>query len=179
MADDNGSPSTPLPHLTPELVARAVTLRPRRSEDADFLRDVYVAYRWEEMAASGWPVDARVAFLHDQHRLQDQHYLTHYDGAAWGIIEVDGERAGRLYLCRAGRDLRIIDIALMPAYRNRGLGGGLLSAVQQQAAALGADKVSIHVEQSNPALRLYERLGFRKVEQRPPYHLLEWTVGAR
>jgi ribosomal protein S18 acetylase RimI-like enzyme len=34
--------------------------------------------------------------------------------------------------------------------------------------------VTIHVEVFNPALRLYERLGFKKVAENGPYHLMEW-----
>lgn len=174
-----GSTPTPLPRLPVELVAQGVGLRPRRDSDAEFLRDLYVAYRWQEMAAAAWPPEQCLAFLHDQYRLQDLHYSKHYDGAAWGVIEVDGERAGRVYLLLRRGELRIVDIALMPAYRNRSIGGRLLKAIQDQAAGLGADKLSIHVEQSNPALRLYERLGFKLVEERPPYRLLEWQVASQ
>lgn len=169
---------TELPAVPPALAARGVSLRHAEAGDDDFLRDVYVTYRWQEMEASGWPAETRLAFLHDQHRLQHLHYRKYYEGAAWGIIEVGGERAGRLYLLFAPGDFRVVDIALMPRYRDGGLGGGLLAAVQQQAQALGAAKVSIHVEQSNPALRLYERLGFRRIEERGPYFLLEWPVPA-
>ena len=38
-----------------------------------------------------------------------------------------------------------------------------------------ADKiVRVHVEQNNPAMRLYQRLGFRKLEEFGMYHLMEW-----
>lgn len=169
---------TELPAVPAALAARGVTLRHRRDEDADFLRDVYVAYRWSELAVTGWPVEQRLAFLHDQYRLQDLHYRTHYDGAAWGVIEVAGERAGRLFLLNAGADLRIVDIAFMPAFCNQGYGGALIAAVQEQARDLGVGKVSIHVEQTNPAQRLYRRLGFAPVDVRGVYHLLEWPVAA-
>lgn len=174
-----GSAPTPLPLLTTELVAQGVGLRPRRESDAEFLREVYVAYRWPELAPTGWTPEACLAFLHDQYRLQEVYYGKYYDGAAWGVIEVGGERAGRLYLMLRKDDLRIVDIALLPAYRNRGIGGRLLKAIQDQAAGLGATKLSIHVEQSNPALRLYERLGFHLIEERPPYRLFEWRVDAQ
>jgi len=34
------------------------------------------------------------------------------------------------------------------------------------------------VERFNPALRLYQRLGFRHVEDQGPYYLMEWRPGA-
>lgn len=173
---DQGIPiRTPLPTASQRLASLGVSLRASQPDDASFLRDVYVAYRWEETEASGWPQAARLAFLHDQHRMQDLHYRKHYDGAAFAVIEAGGERAGRLYLQRSSSDLRIVDIALMPAFRNRGFGGALLEAVQDLGRTLGVATVSIHVEQSNPAQHLYERLGFRKIEVRGIYHLLEWT----
>jgi hypothetical protein len=35
--------------------------------------------------------------------------------------------------------------------------------------------VRIHVERCNPALRLYERLGFRQIDDRGVYLFMEWT----
>src|SRR4051812_17077632 len=95
---------TDLPVVPPALLAGGVGLRPAVASDDEFLRDVYVAHRWQEMEASGWPAEARLAFLHDQYRLQDLHYRKHYEGAAWGIVEVGGERAGRLYLLFSAGD---------------------------------------------------------------------------
>lgn len=165
---------TELPEIPAPLAARNVALRPRSDKDEAFIRDVYVAYRWDELAVTGWPDESRLAFLHDQHRLQELHYRNHYGGAVFAVIEVADRPVGRLYLLRRDGDLRIIDIALMPEFRKQGLGSGLLRAVQEQARRLGISKVSIHVEQNNPALKLYERLGFSKTELRGVYYLLEW-----
>lgn len=165
-----------LPTVPPELAARGIVLRPRRNDDDNFLREVYVACRWDETAATGWPDQMRRVFLEDQCRIQRLQYDQNYRGAAWGVVEVDGERAGRLYLHYHDRDLRIVDISFLPAFRGRGIGGRLLAAVQDRARCLGAAKASMHVVQGNPAIRLYERLGFRWVELRGMYCLLEWTV---
>jgi ribosomal protein S18 acetylase RimI-like enzyme len=170
-------PMTPLPTVPGPLAARGVTLRLRTADDDAFLRDVYIAYRWEEMTVTGWPEAERVAFLRDQERMQRIQYDRNYPDAAWGVIEVAGVAAGRLYLELVAGELRIIDIAFMPPWRGQGIGGGLLTAVQAQAQALGARKVSIHVEQNNPALRLYQRLGFQPIELRGIYWLMEWPTG--
>lgn len=167
-------PATPLPDLSPALTARGISLRYRDEQDASFIRDVYVAARWEETAVTGWPDEMRLIFLHDQHRLQDLHYRKFYDNAAWAIIEVHGNRAGRLFLLQRDDALHVIDIALMPAFRNAGLGRDLLLAVQDLSRRLGIAKVTLNVEQRNPALRLYERLGFIKTGQNGLYFSLEW-----
>lgn len=170
-------PQTKFPVIPPALAARGVSLRPRGDGDTDFIRDVYVAYRWDEVAATGWPEPMRLAFLHDQFLMQERHYGSNYDGAAWGIVEVAGQKAGRLFLHLRDDELRIVDIAFLPAFRNMGLGGGLLAAVQDQTRALGVSKATIYVEQTNPAMRLYERLGFRDAGLHGIYHLMEWLVG--
>lgn len=167
---------TPLPAVPSALANQGLSLRPCDEADAEFLRDVYVSVRWEETAATGWPEPLRLAFLHDQYRLQTAHYDAHYQGAAWGVVEVAGERAGRLYLLHRGDDLRVVDIAFLPAFRGRGFGGALLAAAGELAQSLGAAKVSIHVEESNPARRLYQRLGFREAEVRGLYILMERPI---
>ena len=66
-----------------------------------------------------------------------------------------------------------MDIAILPEFRGAGAGTRLLKALQEEAAA-GGKSLSIHVEGFNPAMRLYERLGFRAVEDRDPYVFMEW-----
>ena len=48
----------------------------------------------------------------------------------------------------------------------------------QRRAAAGGKSVTIHVERMNPALRLYERLGFRLVEDKGVYLFLSWGADA-
>ena len=90
------------------------------------------------------------------------------------MIEVDGRPAGRLYVDRRPGDLRIVDIALLPAFRGRGIGAGLIAGLQHEAAAEGRI-VSIHVEVHNPAAQLYERLGFAIAADLGVYRRMEWT----
>ncbi len=47
--------------------------------------------------------------------------------------------------------------------RGRGVGGGLLAALLGRAEDDGFGALSLSVEDGNPALRLYERSGFRKL----------------
>jgi ribosomal protein S18 acetylase RimI-like enzyme len=87
------------------------------------------------------------------------------------VILVGGEPAGRLYVARWPEELRIVDIALLPAFRGRGIGTGLLRSLMEEADA--ADRpLTIHVEAGNPARSLYERLGFEVAEDRGVYLFL-------
>jgi ribosomal protein S18 acetylase RimI-like enzyme len=67
-----------------------------------------------------------------------------------------------------------MDITLLPDYRRNGIGSKLLLAILSKGAELGKN-VTIHVEFNNPALELYERLGFQKIgEFNSVYYLYEW-----
>jgi ribosomal protein S18 acetylase RimI-like enzyme len=149
-----------------------VALRPAGDDDRAFLAEVYGSTRADELAMLPWSDEQKAAFLAHQFEAQDTHYRAHYDGAAFDVIEVDGEPAGRLYVHRGAHEIRIVDIALAPAFRGRGLGTGLLRALIAEADS-GGRTLSIHVEMSNRARSLYERLGFRAVGEHGPYVLME------
>jgi ribosomal protein S18 acetylase RimI-like enzyme len=140
--------------------------------DRDFVVELYGSVRETELAHVPWDEETRRAFIEQQFAAQDAHYRQHYPGATLDVIEVDGEPAGRLYVHRGPRDIRIMDIALAPGFRGRGIGGALLRSLIDEASASGR-KLSIHVEVNNPARRLYERLGFRPVGKHGVYLLLE------
>lgn len=109
-----------------------------------------------------------------QFAAQHDYYHEHYADAAFQLILCDGQPAGRLYVARWPAEIRIIDIALLPPFRNRGIGASLLQQLLDEAAVAG-QRVSIHVERYNSALRLYQRLGFREIEDQGVYLLMEWT----
>jgi ribosomal protein S18 acetylase RimI-like enzyme len=152
-----------------------IRLRPVKPCDEPFLCAVYCSTRMEELAVTGWPDEQKQAFLEGQHRAQHQHYQTHYSNTEFSIILVDDAQAGRLYVARWPQEIRIVDIALLPEYRAQGIGSKLLLDILSEAA--DADlPVRIHVEIFNPALRLYERLGFRSIEDKGVYQLMEWVA---
>jgi GNAT superfamily N-acetyltransferase len=137
-----------------------VALRPVGDADRAFLAHVYATTRADELAIRPWTDEQKAAFLAQQFEAQDAHYRRHYGDATFDVIEVDGEPAGRLYVHRGRREVCIVDIALTPPYRGRGLGTRLLRGLIAEAEQSGRP-LSIHVEIHNPARRLYERLGFR------------------
>jgi ribosomal protein S18 acetylase RimI-like enzyme len=154
-------------------IGGAIQLRPETDADGDFTRALFVSTRWDELAVAAWPESTKLAFLHDQFRLQRAHYRSAYHDAAFQLILAEDEPIGRLYLHRGATDYRIVDISLLPQWRRRGVGEYLLHSVQVEAGSRHC-KVSVHVEINNPAQRLYARLGFRPVEDKGIYLLLEW-----
>ena len=150
-----------------------VTLRPATPDDAPFLLAVYASTREEELAlAVGWPDEQKAAFVAAQFQAQDAYYREHYTDATYEVVLVDGEPAGRRYVARWADEIRVMDIALLPAYRGGGVGTALLRELVDEAVAAGK-KLSIHVEKMNRARELYERLGFVEAADKGVYVLLE------
>lgn len=79
-------------------------------------------------------------------------------GAAWLRLLADEEK-GYGYVDDETPEL---GMAVLPGYRGRGIGTSLLNRLLKSA---GADyrKVCLSVSADNPALRLYERVGFERV----------------
>lgn len=156
----------------------ALSLRPITADDRDLLYRVYASTREEELAGVDWDAGRKAAFLLMQFEAQHSYYQANYPGARFEVILLDGAPAGRLYLDRRAAEIRIVDIALLPAYRRRGLGSALLRAILAAGDEAGLP-VTIHVERFNPAMRLYERLGFREVEDKGVYAFMSRPPGRR
>jgi ribosomal protein S18 acetylase RimI-like enzyme len=151
------------------------TLRAVQDDDTELLYRVYASTRDEELGGVPWTAEQKEDFLRMQFRAQDQHYRLHYRGARFDLILVGGAAVGRLYVYRTSTEIRIMDIALLPRFRRRGIGERVLRDLFAEADADGT-LVSIHVEVNNPARRLYERVGFQAVddgEASPVYILME------
>lgn len=156
-----------------------LTLRPITADDADLLCRIYGSTRVEELAVTDWTDEQKETFLHMQFRAQHAYYQENYADADFSVILRGGEPAGRLYVARWEEEIRIVDIALLPEHRNAGIGARLVGELLDEARAREHGRVvSIHVERQNPALRLYERLGFRQVEDKGVYLLMEWEPAA-
>lgn len=157
----------------------ALRLRPISEKDYDLLYTIYASTRATEMdRLTHWTEEQKTAFLRMQFEAQHDWYQKNYKGAFFWIIECNGKPAGRLYLHpRYVLDgMRIIDIALLPGWRNQGIGSGLLRDIMAYARR-EAKAVSIHVESFNRAKLLYQKLGFRFVSAtNGVYHLMEWTT---
>ena len=152
-----------------------VTYRSITDNDREFLYQLYASTRTEELALTDWDEAQKEAFLRMQFNAQHTHYQTYYAGAKFQIILLNDELIGRLYIAHWKSEIRLIDIALLPVHRGKGLGAAIIKKILAEAAAAGLP-VRIHVEKFNPALRLYERLGFRPIEDKGVNWFMEWRA---
>jgi ribosomal protein S18 acetylase RimI-like enzyme len=157
--------------------ARAVSFRPEQPADREFLYRVYASAREEELAPTGWTPEQKEQFLRMQFHAQDKFYRDNYPGHKFLVIALDGVDAGRLYLHEVDGEIRVMDIALLSSFRRMGAGGAIMQSILDEAARRRA-VVTLHVENFNPAMRLYTRLGFVKLEDGQVYARMQWRPPA-
>jgi len=134
-------------------------LRPISAADDDFLYRVYAGSRFKEMEMVPWDETSKMGFLQMQFAAQQSHYQAYFPRASHEIILAEGVPVGRLYVDRRETEIRILDIALLPAARGGGIGSHLLRDLMKEAEA-AKKTLSIYVENTNPSLKLFQRLGF-------------------
>jgi ribosomal protein S18 acetylase RimI-like enzyme len=152
-----------------------LALRPERPDDEAFLREVYAGTRQEELEASGMPVEMRAAFLDLQFKAQQQGYRNAFPNAEFLVILLGDKAIGRLVINRAEDAFLLVDIALLPAHRGRGIGTALVNNLLREAAA-AKKPVRLSVIKGQRAFRLYRRLGFERTGEAGFRDQMEWRA---
>ncbi len=148
--------------------------RPIRSSDEEFLSLLYASTREDELSVLiDWTDQQKRDFLSQQFKAQHTFYQDQFKKAEFLLVLMKKQAIGRLYVDRRKDEIRLIDIALLPAYRGQGIGRQLMEGVLAEGTKAGKP-VRIHVEHNNPAMHLYTRLGFEKIDDTGVYFLMEW-----
>ena len=145
-----------------------LSLREATPDDESFLLQVYASTRIDELAGLGWSDDQMQAFIRMQFLARERSY-PRVDSS---IILLDGRPVGRLMVDRNESAILLRDIALLTEYRNAGIGSRLIKDLMKEATAAGKP-IELHVVSTSPAVRLYERLGFRTISAEPEAAYLE------
>lgn len=145
-----------------------IGLRASVRADEALLRAVFEGARADEFIAAGWHADEISELLATQFSMQDAYYRRHYPRGRFDIVLLGGTAVGRLYHDWTGNEARVIDIALLPAYRGAGIGTRLMRALVAQAARR-AMPMTLYVEFDNPVRALYRRLGFEPAGENGVY----------
>ncbi len=136
-------------------------LRAADKADFDFLYRLKVVCLKEYVAAIwGW-----------DEAFQRKHFATHFDPAASHIIVAHGRDIGQLSVKKQPEALYLNGIYLLPAYQQQGLGGQIIRDILSRAQACGRP-VRLQVIIGNPAVHLYERLGFRVIDKSDTHLLM-------
>lgn len=157
-----------------EEVFSALGLRPATSEDEPFLLSLFASTRSDELALLSWDRHQEEAFLAMQFNAQSRQYVLSYPHAHSSIILWGDAPIGRLLLDRGEREFTLVDIALLPTYRGAGIGTHLIQDLLRETAAAGKP-VKLNVWHSNPAKKLYQRMGFSTASDDGVYCEMWWN----
>lgn len=155
---------------------QSISTRPALTDDDTFLFDVYVSSRGDDLAKVGWAPQQIQEFLATQYAAQQRFHKIDYPQADNLIILLGSERAGRIVVKRDEQEIRLVDIALFPPYRNRGIGTHLIREFVAEAER-SARPLRAQVLRSNRAVGLLERMGLMITGETGSHYQMEWRAG--
>jgi ribosomal protein S18 acetylase RimI-like enzyme len=149
-------------------------LRPETEGDLAFRFALFCRSRPPEWDQVFLPVEQLTQVMNQQFWAQTQTYLTRFPEGRFDIVELDGRPIGRIVVNRTEDRIHLVDQAIAPDQRNRGLGTAIMRSLMDEAAASGR-LMSLKVSNANdPCMRLYSRLGFEVLEETLEYIDMEW-----
>jgi GNAT superfamily N-acetyltransferase len=153
-----------------------LALRPATDADDQFLLSVYAGTRAEELSQAEWQEGQKELFVKWQFDLQRREYDARFPDAEYFVILIDDLPAGRIWIGRDSEQIRLLDIALLPEFQNRGAGTVLLRRLIDEAKQTGKPLRHMVFVLNNDAHRFYERLGFVVIEEFGAYKHMEWKA---
>lgn len=110
-------------------------------------------------------------------RTVDDAIATHkstgeFSAKTWHLATVDGMPAGVVLVNAFQGRGELVYLGVAPEFRGRGLGRTLLAQGIRDTAAMGLPQMGLAVDVANaPAMKLYERAGFREVRRRAAWFI--------
>lgn len=137
-----------------------VVLRPVQPQEEEFLISLYASTRIDEFSGLNWSEQQLDLFMRMQFTAQRQHYRFAYPLADDNLIQLNGQAVGRMLVDRSTTEILLVDIALLPQFRGRGLGEYLIRRLLAEAMDTGKAVRLTVLKTNQAAARLYQRLGF-------------------
>jgi ribosomal protein S18 acetylase RimI-like enzyme len=147
-----------------------LALRVACQEDESFLFNLFCSIREPDFAFLGEL--ERKKIMEFQFAAQQRHYQANMPEAEHLIVLQDGRPIGRMTLVRRKNELHLAEIALLPEYRNQGIGSVLMEKLIKAEAEQGHE-IKLQVYKQSAAVHLYERLGFAIAKDDGAYLLME------
>lgn len=152
---------------------RAISLRPVRNEDEQFLYDLYKLSRVEEFSIANLSDEQFEMLMRMQYSARKGSYESNYPVARHDVVVVDGADAGQIWVSRDASQIRVVDISIAGSFQNQGVGTVLMKDLMAEAQRAGIP-IRCSVATNNPgSLRFHERLGFRITSADLMYYQME------
>lgn len=159
--------------------AASISLRAVAPDDEELLLQIYASTRADEINQVAWSDEQKSVFLRWQLEMQRRDYEARFPHADYDIILFKGRPAGRLWVARVEDQIRLLDIAILPEYQNRGIGAYLLQRLITESEKVGKPLRHWIFKSNTAARRFYERLGFRLIEDDRAYLFMEREPSGR
>ena len=150
-----------------------VSLRRADPADEKFLETVYAETRRDELLMLNWSLEQENAFFKMQFQLQNQAYKMQFPDADYCVVELKKTPIGSLIVKRES-EIRLINIALLPKFRRRGIGTFLLKQLQAEAQATNKPLTLTVLKTNDGAVNLYKRCGFAVNSSDEFYLVMQW-----
>jgi GNAT superfamily N-acetyltransferase len=133
----------------------------RRSSECDsgFLFQLFGEIKKAELHFDLFPEIFPPGILQMQYNAWEEMVRTRYSRSDDFIIMLDSERAGRLQFLQSAKEIRIINISVLPIFQGKGIGTTILQRLLFDADSKGLE-VTLEFDRTNRAATLYKRLGF-------------------
>lgn len=151
-----------------------LTLRPETPADLLFRFDLFCKSRAPEWSQVALPDDVRAQIMHHQFDAQTRSYASQFSKARFDIVELDGRPIGRIIVDYGPDEFHLVDQAIMPEHRNRGIGTAIMTDLIANARAAGLPITLMVADDNDPSKRLYDRLGFVTTKTEPVYLAMAW-----
>jgi [ribosomal protein S18]-alanine N-acetyltransferase len=127
--------------------------------------------RLAEAADTAWLASIEKACFSDPWSQAGILETIQHETARAFVAEGGGEPIGYVMARISGEEAEILNLAVLPSYRRKGIARCLLSEALGSLVAAGVREAYLEVRQSNQeAIGLYQSLGFRPVGLRPDYY---------
>jgi len=148
------------PGFAPQRQDVEISLRPAAAEDQDFLYELYASTREAEFAMMPISDEQRAVLMRQQFELQKKGYASQYPDAVHSVIEVEGRRAGRIWIDESPSEILIVDLALLPEFQRKGIGTYLMRQSMDRGAQVRKPVTGTVLWYNVASLEFVRKLGF-------------------
>jgi Predicted acetyltransferase len=141
-----------------------ITLQTEAQGNTDFLLKLYEESRPHLKWVNNIDPESLKSMIKMQFNNEQKQINNIYPDADLKIVMLDGEPAGKFNVYCNSEVFRIIDIALLTGYRGKGIGTSLITSLQEEARKTGKSVCLSVTWYNHGAYLLYEKCGFKVVE---------------